>query len=658
MAAENLRQPFDEAMTGPLIERCCVHTAGVVRREDSSVWRIRRLDLSVSLDSTRVRAGDAADVCGHELALSVAKVIQQDQESDAVLRFENYASFVVRFTLDLAANRAWGKWYYEEFEDLRIFPPSQTIRTVLLREAGLAADMIVQLASQQNLEAVLAVLTDHDAGLIFDSCFESHSAATADAGLDKWVTILLECCAESPLFPVLPGECFFRDALLLFSGAAVRAPGAAVDQHLRGAIVGLLELRRVLSLVRSPLVLESLIHKIADGEIDEAIDLATRSGLTNSAEALRFFADRMQGDADWGREAMAVLLNGNLPGRLVSAASIPKRESLLSPFAGVFLLGPSFLNLRCGQLADTAAHSCDEPSSVAPILRHLTAMKCFGRARALDTADDAAVCLFTGFAMPYFGTSLASLRQAQLDIDAVHAFHWQTLSESERISDRCVLADLVSCEGRKLFVLRDLMGNEWLDLLWLADEGANPAHLVPKRLARAFEALGLHPKLLLVGNSLASHVDRAIFRDFALDSVVVSSHEPTAMAQLGDSCGQPAARLQTLLSATEGELAYLSLRPVLPEIDGQVDDTFSLIARAVLRDFSRRLLAFDLSTPEYLYENFLGGTGSVVCRDEALEVRLPAIPLRVILRMAGLQQQTFQPPWLAGREVWLLPPQD
>jgi hypothetical protein len=622
------------------------------------VWRIRRLDLNVSLDDRSVHATYVADVSSRQLASCLAGVIQQGEESDTALRFENYASFVARFVLDLASNRAWGKWYYEEFEELRILSLSQAIRTVVLREPGLAADVIVRLTSQQNLNAVLGVLTDKDAGLIFDSCFESVSVEPATAGLDKSVAILLECCVAEPLFLLSRGEGYSCDALRLFARAVLREGGATANGQLRGAIIHLLELRRVLSLIRSPVALESIIQKAAVGELDAAIDLATRSGSLDSADALRFFADRMLGDADWGREAAAVLLNGNLPARVVSTGTVPKGEPFLSPFAGIFLLGPSVLNLRCGELTESAAERGENPSALAAILRHLIAVKCLGSVRVSDVARDAAVCLFSGFSGPSFFFSLASAELDPLNVDAVRESHWQTLRESERIGNRCVLAELVSLDGRERLVLRDLVSNEWLDVLSPLGEKSDLAPFAPERLKRVSAALELRPKILLLSNSLASRLDLSLFRDVAEECAIAHANEPAQLTQLAEKCGLSLGRFQTLLSATEQELAYFSSRSFLPESGEKLDDMFSLIARAVLRDFSRRLFGFDLSSPEYLYQNFLAGSGTVLCRDEALEIRLPASPLAVILRMAGLQQQKFRPSWLEGREVWLHPPQD
>ena len=654
-AENDLRRYLDEAVRGPLVDRCGLHLAPVVLRDDASVWRIRRLDLNMSLDYGRVQATDVADAWSRQFAASLAGVMRQGEENDAVLRFDSYADFIARFVLDLAANRAWGKWYYEEFEELRIFPPSQAIRTVFLHESGFAAEMIVQFTSQKNLDAVLGVLTERDAALIFDSCLESASMESAASGLDHLVAILLECCALEPLFQSSSDEGYSCDALRLYGRAVLREPGAAANEQLRGAIIGLLELRRVLSLIRSPLVLESMIQKAAASEVDAAIELAIRSGSPDCADALRFFAGRMHGDVDWGREAAAVLLNDNLPARVVSMATVPRGEHFLSPFAGIFLLGASFLKLRCDQLAEFAAEPSKSPSVLSAMLRHLIAVKCLGSARAADVARDTAVYLFTGFAGPDFFSSLTLTEMAQVNIDAAGEFHRQILRESERIGDRCLSADLLTPGDREVFVCRDLVSNEWLDIIGLPDGLNDHASFVRERLARVSQALAVHPKILLLSGSLASRFDLSAFRDAAEELVVLQADAPAQLARLADQCGLSTARLETLLAATEQELSYFSLRSVVPDLDEKLDDAFSLVARAVLRDFSRRLPGFDLSSPEYLYQNFLAGSGAILCRDEALEVRIPASPLAVILRIAGLQQQKFQPSWLKGREVWLHP---
>jgi hypothetical protein len=87
-----------------------------------------------------------------------------------------------------------------------------------------------------------------------------------------------------------------------------------------------------------------------------------------------------------------------------------------------------------------------------------------------------------------------------------------------------------------------------------------------------------------------------------------------------------------------------------------LDLTWSLVARAVLRHFAGRLIGFESSGPEHLYQNFLSGVSTVRTTGERIEVQLPQSPLAVILRLSGVWKQTYALPWLDGKEICLLPP--
>ena len=103
------------------------------------------------------------------------------------------------------------------------------------------------------------------------------------------------------------------------------------------------------------------------------------------------------------------------------------------------------------------------------------------------------------------------------------------------------------------------------------------------------------------------------------------------------------------------DLAYLALsvheQPLITNRD--VDLAWSLLARALMRAFARRLMGFDQSSLEYLYHNFLAGTSTVHVQQDLLEVQLPCSPLHVILRMAGVDGQSYALPWLNDIQVSL-----
>ena len=72
-----------------------------------------------------------------------------------------------------------------------------------------------------------------------------------------------------------------------------------------------------------------------------------------------------------------------------------------------------------------------------------------------------------------------------------------------------------------------------------------------------------------------------------------------------------------------------------------------------MRAFARRLMGFDQSSLEYLYHNFLAGTSTVHVQQDLVEVQLPCSPLHVIVRMAGVDGQSYALPWLNDMQVTL-----
>ena len=75
------------------------------------------------------------------------------------------------------------------------------------------------------------------------------------------------------------------------------------------------------------------------------------------------------------------------------------------------------------------------------------------------------------------------------------------------------------------------------------------------------------------------------------------------------------------------------------------------VADRVLRTFARRLGAFADSTPSFLRENFLLGSGRIDADAAGVRATIEQCPLRVVLEMAGFTRGEWPVPWLGGRVV-------
>ena len=242
--------------------------------------------------------------------------------------------------MDLAAGRAWGKWYYVEFESLSSLPTHLAVTEALIREPGLCPRCIASLAVSGKLEEVTRVLTERDAERIYQAAFEASEPEVGEH-VGVWISRLLVLLGEAPLRPASRDEMRFRDGLRLLGRAALKFPEFHREQGFKTALDCLLEIRRVAVAQHSPTDLD---------RSEDSQEKAAASG-----------------------EGM-----------------------YLSLFAGVFLLGPSLLKVRLGEISEAVTRSCDNPAQAGAWFRQLVLLKCLGRQRARNAASDPAISLLAG----------------------------------------------------------------------------------------------------------------------------------------------------------------------------------------------------------------------------------------------------------------------
>jgi hypothetical protein len=660
-ALPDLQYRLDSIVAERLALACKSFLEPCFSNSDRSVWRIHDLTLNFSLDAGFSDAYSVARDWGRALAGEVLSIIQSGEVSDSVLRFPNRAAFLAQFLCDLAAGRAWGKWYYEEFSDLQVMSDRQAICAIFLRRDPPAAELLVQIASIGRLETVLQALNDSDAHLIFDLCFESPSAAPVLDNLQKWIGLVLELWNSAPLRAGSRTDNRFRDALRLLSRTLLHFPVGDGHSELKAAIDGLLELRRVLLEIRSPAFIDVLIKNLAAGELQSAIELATRAGALNSAGTLAFFAERIQADVCWAHQAVAVVLGESNKEQFLTSKTFSEGESFLSSFGGVFLLGPSLMALQLEELVRSAAESSEAQEKTAAILRHLIALKCFGHSRFADSSDDPALRFFSGFDGISYRKALEGLNVQQLNLTAAHGVLLQTLFDGDDFHAPVLCADIVSIPvGHSLFLLRDLARDEWLDLIPISAKDGDVSEVLLSTVRRISSLWKLPPAALYLSDSVSSQIEASALHQVltsvgGLHRINYSTQEELA-AQLGLTLQQIAFRL----NSAQQHFPYFVLSEVGTdtETDANLECLSTLVSRAALRHFVRKLFGFESSSPDHIYQNFLSGLSEIRRKDQRVEVRLPASPLSLILRMAGLQEQKYAPSWLKGLDVWLLPPQE
>jgi hypothetical protein len=81
----------------------------------------------------------------------------------------------------------------------------------------------------------------------------------------------------------------------------------------------------------------------------------------------------------------------------------------------------------------------------------------------------------------------------------------------------------------------------------------------------------------------------------------------------------------------------------------------AVAGRAVLQELARRLHGFERSTPQHLRRNVLERPANVHPHAAGVRVELAPAPLDVLLRLAGLERDRFDVPWLGEVELVLEP---
>jgi len=617
-AAHDLRARLDKMVASEIPEACARWLSTVVDTTGESVWLIRELDV----DFAATVGGRSTELLpamwAKQLALAIRRALTEGASGDRVLHFPNRAAYLAQFVRDFTADRAWSKWWYDEFESLRSLPVSRAIREALCRDPAHGVGALADLAANGGLRDAVSVLTPADAGAVYHTCRPSSGGGGTNAGTRKWAAVLLESWNDQPLSA--DGNPF-RDALWLFAQTISRHPGAALDPDLAAALDGLLELRAVLASIGSAPAVDRLIRSIAQSDSGAA---AFAAG--DSSGALRFFAILMQGDADWGADAAGVLLSEDFRRKAASAKPFAG-QSILSPFGGIFRLGPSFA-------ASGFAAAGEAPAA----LRHLLSVKCLGSARAPATAADPAVRRFSGCEAA-FPVALESLL-SNADLKERLAALLRRLVKTYRYEGSCLLAETITLPEGSALLFRDVIGNEWI---WTSawNDG-----LIDPAVSRITSLTGIEPRVLIVGSQLRASPTCGA-RIIPLEKI-----DAAELDGLAREFRTTPERLSRLLRPAERDAGYFSLGRLWPAFEGAFDMVSTLEARAVLRHFARRLIGFDSASPEHLYANFLAGRSLLRDTGERIEVELLPPPLSVVLRMAGIQEETYSAPWI-GREICL-----
>jgi hypothetical protein len=631
-----------------------------------AVWRIREIDLGFTVDLGSPESWSIAKSWSERVAARVMEIVERGAESDGVLCFQDRSAYLAQFVLDLAAGRAWGKWYYEEFRSLDQLTAGRAIVEALTQKPEDGVSTLLHLTRCGTLERILCVLTGSDARTLFECCFGGlgdidepgaegrHRLAT----LSQWSGRLLDVWSDEPIRASHMPQPDPHDAVCWMTKVSVRFPGAEREPAALAALSGLLALRRVLAAIRSPIDADRLVRMLTRGDLtlDEAIGVARKEGADSAERGLEFLNRVAHGDPDWAAQAAAQLLRDKMQS---AGGAWFDGESMITPFGGAFMIAPSLIELGLKEIAESAAGDGEQGQDAAAFLRHLVLSGCLRGDRRMEASSDQALRLLSGYHCSGDWEEHSFAADCIARAQSLFAGKLAALAECD---DRLMLAELVRPpeQERKVLLLRDVARNAWLFAAAWPGETAEQERTLVSALECVREATGNLPYLVLRG--LASGLEQAdALRGRTVGVVSLLDAESGAAAAamvsrivcLGDStCGEQVARM---LASSDAEFQYFSNVDSGPNFDPALDALTTLLRRAGHKGFARRLMGFQSASPEHLYRNFLAGVSTVRILPQRIEVELPHSPLSLVLHLSGIDRQAFTVPWLEGREVCLLP---
>ncbi len=596
-APEELHARCEAALATTLSDALAVALRPVLRDEDPDLWFIRQLNVEFSVNP-EIEHARVAELWATEISKAVVEAFHR--EDPETLHFPDRASYLAHFLLDVAAGSAWDRWYYADFDGLRMLPTSSALRTAIcdVPETGLRA---LHLLSEDQRRTILRSVSAADARRIV-STFASNSAG---GGIPECLGLLIESWNAGLGFQPHDED---RRVLALFIAVTRQHPDCACET-LRAIVAA------ACGLVRQ-------LHECASGESE--ILAAVRTGdLPALYAALGIAAEPIGPLLQCPVETLDLLLQRLVGEPVVNAKT--RRETRFTAFGGVFLLFP-ILDEFPFHIA-TSGWPDLENVSAAAIVRLLVLAKCFGRDHFMGCVRDPLIRDLLQI-LPAISASAMAEWLGTISSDQ-HLSLWQA-NISSHVDTRAFDAEnflytSVAQKGAPVALLLDVTYGLWL----FASKQSSRSKTI------SIPQLGLPQLARLFCHESLWYEGQEYFPEVELLPIppVDTNSSPSALAR---------------------DLRYLE-SPRELSVPNSIDLTLSVIAQGVLRRFARKLSGFAKSSLDYLNHNVLDVSAAVEETEEQRIVSLSCPPLHLVLAMAGLNRCTYRLSWLDGRPCAIFP---
>ncbi|MET1001901.1 MAG: hypothetical protein ABWZ15_08835 [Acidimicrobiia bacterium] len=575
-------RPLKRALTETLAAQLALAAPQVPAE---GVWRIRRLDVRTAIApawSEREIARAVAVAVVHALTRTIA--IGADGEQ--AVWFPDRASFLARYLVDCANERARERWEYDEFGAGD--GPSAMLRAIVAEPEDALVAFVR--ATRADRQALIAALYGSDAAGVLAAFTNLESAGTGDpAGL---VVSALGRLLERGALPADAGQA----ALALFVEVATAGGRPAAGTAARGREIA--ELAAVL--------------RDASAEIARAVGAGDWStvGAAEIARLAPFVA--------WpaAPRAEAVELFTRVDGGAPELAG-QQPEQYATHLGGMFLLLPLLDEFawRAATAGWPPLPHPDGPVDAVRLAQYLAVIGLLGADRNASAPLDVVLRLALGIPARVDAAAISAWSN-DVTPDAIVAAHRAFVAGLQRLGK--VSGEVTIAPMRDGVVAVDNERGIWL--------GTAPA--APSSIA------ALHSSLTTSLGTRFAAAGTEAWIEACIDTAGEPVREPIdahLLTRLADQARH----------ATLG--APFDLTP-------PVRDFLLLVAQAIGRELAWRLPGFARSTLPYLAANFLAFDATVEVEQDRYVVAVGDPPLHLVLSLTGMNRRRFVLPATGTRE--------
>ena len=637
-----------------------------------AIYFIKDFEVDFDIDLKMNEQEMAGSWCG---AIK-GKITDRILHGENVIRFSSRSEYILRFVLDLLADRAWDRWYYYKLQDLKGHTKRSAIMSVFRDNRDIIESVLLSVSEgKDRFDELGEVLNDTDFKEIYETLLpyeEGGSVRTSD---------VVRAIIDAMAFRQYPAP-DYRLFLSIYLSMVHRTQGDAFEKPsqemyfirsglLRESITHILKLHH---LMHSP-TYRDICELLCAGNPDQAVELAQG---TPYAGSVLFWSRvvRSEGPAVINEITKAAALKADHP------------RVIYSSVGGLFLLAEHIHRLDPVALVRSAGLPSMSGYEglhwlIASILVKLT-----GRSPDENVYDDG-IGIFAGMQdnsainTGRYAESVPSVSAEAFKAALLGVFHKSGLLKGDYLwlqkdPEKCIM--LVQDIETDLVCWGDYYNNK-------RKEG-NVDRV--NKFIEVYEAETAQlPRCLIFSKDFVTDIDTSELDRRGLRFIVLETdfmynypedgytnyciHENDAGGNVREidiqgnggymkyltNLSIPVSRYLGILKKKKSADRDMEFFNHTSACDFDIDSgtvldfdlAVSLASGAVMKMFVSDLRGFEHSSTGYVLKNFLSGNCEIVVDENIIRISISGIPLSVVLTMSGVCTGRFRMPWSHDRDI-------